>query len=243
MNNYKLLISYDGTEYCGWQNQPNMKTIQGEIENALRKIFNNQRISLIGSGRTDSGVHALNQTANFHIKTNMSNVQIKNALNANLDNSIFINSCIAVSDEFHSRFSALKREYVYKATTEYSPFSKNYEWKIKYKLNLERLNYCSQLLIGEHDFSKFCKSTSRKENNNCNIFESKWNMKNEKIAYNIVSNRFLHHMVRLLVGTMVEVGVERMSVSEFECLVNNESCSLNPVKAPANGLFLKNVFY
>ena len=243
MNNYKLLISYDGTNYCGWQNQPNMKTIQGEIENALRKIFNGQEISLIGSGRTDSGVHALNQTANFHIKTNMLDSQIKDALNANLDNSIFVNSCVTVSDKFHSRFSALKRGYVYNATTEYSPFSKNYEWKIKYNLNLDRLNYCSQLLIGEHDFSKFCKSTSRKENNNCNIFESKWNIKNEKIVYNIISNRFLHHMVRLLVGTMIEVGVDRMNVSEFKCLIDNEPSSLNPVKAPAKGLFLKNVFY
>ena len=166
---FALICQYDGTSYQGFQSQRNQNTIQDKIEFSLNKITN-EKIHIEYAGRTDSGVHALNQAANFHIKTNMSDVQIKNALNANLDNSIFVNSCVAVSDEFHARFSALKREYVYKATTDYSPFSKNYEWKIKYKLNLERLNYCSQLLIGEHDFSKFCKSTSRKENINCNIF-------------------------------------------------------------------------
>ena len=243
MDNYKLLISYDGTNYCGWQNQPQAKTIQGEIESALKKIFQDKLIYLVGSGRTDSGVHALNQTANFNIKTNMTEFQIKNALNSNLNSSIFIISCNEVSINFHSRFSAIKREYLYNISKIYSPFNKKFEWFIKYDLDLDKLAACSKLIIGKHDFSRFCKTSSRKENNICDIFVSKWTMNHEKVFYNIVSDRFLHHMVRLLVGTMIEVAVGRISLSEFEKLVQNKSCSINPVKSPAKGLFLNKVFY
>jgi len=243
MKNYKLTISYDGTMFSGWQNQPKERTVQNDIENVLKKIFKNKTICLIGSGRTDSGVHALKQVANFNIATEMLNHQIQKAINSYLNDDIFIHKCRVVDTKFHSRFSAIKREYIYCITKKYSPFYRKYEWFLKNKLDLDKLEKCSEFIIGKHDFSKFCKKTSRKENNECEIFVSKWIFNNEKMQYNIIADRFLHHMVRFLVGTMVEVAKGKISLKDFQKMINNGLCDDNVFKAPARGLFLCKVFY
>ena len=243
MNNYKVLISYDGTNFSGWQNQLKEKTVQGEIELALSKIFKNNSMSIIGSGRTDSGVHALNQVANFSVNTSMTELQIKRAINSYLNNDIYIISCTIVDSKFHSRFSAKKREYVYHISSIYSPFKRKYKWYLKFDIDMDKLIDCSKLLTGKHDFSQFCKTSSRKKNNECNVSVSKWNFDNEQISYNIVSDRFLHHMVRLLVGTMIEVAKDRIIVDDFKKMIENLPCNISPVRAPSKGLFLVNVFY
>jgi len=243
MNNYKVLISYDGTKFSGWQNQLKEKTIQGEIELVLNKIFKNKSIQLTGSGRTDSGVHAINQVANFIIDTKMSELQIKKAINSYFNNEIYINSCSKVDLKFHSRFSAVNREYSYKISTKYSPFKRKYEWFIKHDLDIEKLLTCSDLILGQHDFSRFCKATSRKINNKCNVSISKWSINDETFVYSIAANRFLHHMVRLLVGTMLEVAKGRITINDFKKMIKNEEVKHSPVKAPAKGLYLVNVFY
>ena len=127
LKNYKITISYDGTSLHGWQIQKNSRTVQGDIENALEKIFN-QKINLIGAGRTDSGVHALGQVANFKVSTSMTPDELKNALNGNLGSDIFIINCNEASIDFHSRFSAVKREYIYKIQTRFTPISRNFTW-------------------------------------------------------------------------------------------------------------------
>ena len=165
--NFKLTIQYLGTSYNGWQYQPNCSTVQGEIEDAFKKILhkNKQDINLVGSGRTDSGVHAIGQVANIIINTNILADDLKNAINANISDNIFIKDCLEVNLEFNSRFSAIKREYYYRIITKYNPINRNYNWFLNHDINIPKLNSCSKLILGDNDFSAFCKETSLKENN------------------------------------------------------------------------------
>ena len=241
--NYKLNISYDGTDFSGWQIQPSARTVQGDLEIAICSIFNNDKISICGSGRTDAGVHAINQTANFNINTKMSVQQIKNALNSKLSNDIFINKCSKVDDGFNSRFSAKNRHYLYKICTEYSPLNRKYFWHISYDLDKNKLEECSKFLLGEHDFTNYSKSSSSKENRRCIVKQARWIFDEEFIYFEIEANRFLHHMVRMLVGTMVEVSKGSLSIKNFkEMLLCNEHKS-RIVTSPACGLHLNKVEY
>ena len=240
--NYKLTISYDGTDFFGWQRQKNGRTIQEEIENSLIKIFKTDSINLIGSGRTDSGVHALRQVANFKVNTKMNEEQIQLAINAIICKDIRITNCKIVDDNFHSRYSAIKRKYIYKISQETSPFNMRYSWHIYNNIKYDLLVELAKLVIGKKDFSNFCKNSSMKENNKCEIFESEWIFKNSEFQYEICGNRFLHHMVRMLVGTMIEVSKNKISVNQFEDMINLGNPK--PVfTAPPNGLFLSKIYY
>ena len=242
--NYKLTISYDGTNYSGWQIQPDSKTIQEIIEKSLMKIFSDQNIKVIGSGRTDAGVHANGQVANVNIENSkMNESQIKNAINSYLPNDIFINDCTLVKDEFHARFTAKKREYFYYISNNYHPKNRFYVWNCKWELDLNILNKCSEMLIGEHDFSSFSKASSDTKNKICKLYESYWIMDDSKLIYKVKANRFLQHMVRLLVGSMVEVSRGRISIKEFERILKNKKSKFTAVRAPATGLFLNEIFY
>ena len=153
--NIKLNISYDGTHFSGWQIQPSQRTIQDELQNTIQNIFKNKKIKLKGSGRTDSGVHANGQIANFCINTNMTTDQIKNAINSNTSEDIYVNSCKFEKDDFDSRFSAKNRQYIYKITTNFDPFIRNYYWFLSYKIDELKLNECASIILGKHDFKLF----------------------------------------------------------------------------------------
>ena len=243
LKNYKITISYDGTSLHGWQIQKNSRTVQGDIENALEKIFN-QKINLIGAGRTDSGVHALGQVANFKVSTSMTPDQLKNALNGNLGRDIFIISCHEVNLDFHSRFSAVKREYIYKIQTNFTPISRNFCWSLDFNfVDINILNECSKLVIGEHDFSQLSKKNVEIENKNCHIYSSKWIVDDSSLNYIISANRFLHHMVRYLVGVMIEVSKKNLlSIDDFESMLNANKRKFI-FKAPSKGLYLNRVLY
>ena len=243
LKNYKITISYDGTSLHGWQVQKNARTVQGDIENALEKIFN-QKINLIGAGRTDSGVHALGQVANFKVSTSMTSDELKNALNGNLGRDIFIINCNKVSIDFHSRFSAVNREYIYKIQTKFSPISRNFTWSLDSNfVDINILNECSKLVIGEHDFSQLSKKNVEIENKNCYVYSSKWIVDDSSLNYIISANRFLHHMVRYLVGVMIEVSKKNLlSIDDFESMLNaNERKFI--FKAPSKGLYLNRISY
>ena len=241
--NYQLIISYDGSSFFGWQIQNDVRTIQGEIEKELKSIFKVNNINLIGSGRTDSGVHANGQVANFKMKTNMREEQIKHAINRKLSNDIFIKNCKVVSDDFNSRFSAIKREYIYHIIEDYSPINRMYFWHCKWPINKNKLNECAELLIGRNDYSLFSKASSETKNKICEISYSKWNFNDDKYSYKIVGNRFLQHMVRLLVGTMIEVSRNRLTVQDFKNILDCNENKLTAVRAPATGLFLNEIYY
>ena len=229
---------YDGTDFFGWQSQKNQRTVQGDIESAFMDILKLDNVNVIGSGRTDAGVHALGQVANIFCNTKMSAIQIKKALNRKLSSDIFIKNCMPVSEDFNARFSAKKREYIYYITDNYSPINRQYSWHCKWDFEQEKLNECANILIGENNFSFFSKASSETKNKICHIYESKWNFESNLNSYTIVGNRFLQHMVRLLVGTMIEVGRNRLSIEDFKNILECKDTHFNSVRAPALGLFL-----
>ena len=244
MPNFKLDISYEGTNFFGWQIQKNDRSVQGDIIYALSKILSAENINLIGSGRTDSGVHANQQIANFKFDTSIKPEDIKNAINSHLKNDVYINSCECVSDTFNSRFDAVSREYKYVLSNFYSPINRNQLWYIKdIDFNLKKLNEMASMILGEHDFSTFCKQTSLKENNKCEITYSKWKAKENKLYYNIKGNRFLHHMVRFLVGTMIDISNKKKHALYFQKLFLERKICNSIIKAPAQGLYLDKVIY
>ena len=244
MPNFKLDISYEGTNFFGWQIQKNDRSVQGDITYALSKILSAENINLIGSGRTDSGVHANQQIANFKFDTSIKPKDIKNAINSHLKNDVYINSCECVSDTFNSRFDAVSREYKYVLSNFYSPINRNQLWYIKdIDFNLKKLNEMASIILGEHDFSTFCKQTSLKENNKCEITYSKWKAKENKLYYNIKGNRFLHHMVRFLVGTMIDISNKKKHALYFQKLFLERKICNSIIKAPAQGLYLDKVIY
>jgi len=242
--NFKLTLSYDGSDFSGWQIQPDERTIQNEIQIAIQNIFHNKDIKLYGSGRTDSGVHAINQTANFLIEnTNMSEKQIIDAINSKVSRDIYVLDCQKIDEDFNSRYSAINREYLYKISRKYSPFLRKYSWYQNYSIDFNKLKECSAIILGEHDFSNFCKSISLQEKNFCNISKSIWEINDNTIFYRVRSNRFLHHMVRMLVGTMVEVSKNRITLEEFNSMIKNPNTNKKVITAPALGLYLYKVYY
>lgn len=241
--NLRLLIEYDGTKFYGWQIQKSERTVQGEIETALKKIFRTDLITIIGSGRTDSGVHAKAQPAHVKINTNMELEKIQKAINGNIGNDVWIKNCEFVNDEFHSRFDAKIREYRYFLTKSYSPLNRNREWYLPCHLDLKSLEKCAKKIIGNHDFTRFCKANAEVENKVCNVYDTNWNFNLGDGEFIIRANRYLQHMVRYLVGTMVEVARGRYSIKQFESLINNEDNNLMIYRAPAHGLFLWRVEY
>ncbi len=188
-------------------------------------------------------MHANQQTANVALDTNMTSLQIKKAINSKLSKDIYINNCTEVKLEFNSRFSAVRREYIYYITYDSSPMKRYYSWQIKHKLDIDLLNQCADIIIGENDFSLFSKASSETKNKICNIYESYWVINNNNISYTIIGNRFLQHMVRLIVGTMVQVSIGKISVEEFKKILNCNKIKTTAVRAPARGLFLNKIYY
>ena len=238
-----MSIQYDGSDFHGWQVQAQSRTVQGDIETALRVIYPEKELSLIGSGRTDSGVHALAQIAHVELPAHFSTTELHQALNGNLRKDVRIDSVIETDNDFHARFSATSREYLYHLVKNYSPITRKYAVRLKWDINQNLLNECAEILQGEHDFTSFCKSTAEVENKICNIYESGWEDTGEKYIFKIRANRFLQHMVRYLVGTMLEVARGRYEMRDFMDLVDSNQSEAVVVRAPAKGLFLKKVYY
>ena len=241
MKNYKIIIAYDGSSFNGWQIQPEKPTIQGKIQNVIKQI-SSEEVILHGSGRTDSGVHAIGQTANFSLSKHIDIKSFIKSLNALLRPEISILSMEVIPDSFHSRFSAKYRSYNYNITNNYMPLERFKSWYVAYELDIKLLDECAQIIKGKHDFSSFSKLNPEVDNRVCIIMDSFWKYDNHMLRYYIKSNRFIHHMVRFIVGTMVEVARYRMNIEDFIDLLANSSDSV-AFKAPANGLILESVIY
>ena len=240
--NIKLEIEYDGTDFVGWQRQPNGRTVQGEIEYALKKIIQ-EEIGIVGAGRTDSGVHARGQIANFFTVNSMSIDDVHRALNGVLPEDIVIHSVEEMDEQFSARYSAKTREYRYYISKNPSAIERKYCWQTGYQLDIEKMNRVAASVLNVHDFRSFCKTDSVVEHHLCNMFESRWYLQNSKLIYIVRANRFLQGMVRTLVGTMVNVGRGYTSESEFNMIVEAKNRSKAGQAAPAKGLFLERVTY
>lgn len=241
--NVKFIVEYKGTKFHGWQIQKNVITIQGELNNAMSILLPNIKCNIIGSGRTDAGVHAINQVASVILPEKLNLDKFFNSVNGIIDNDIYIKYYEKVSDNFNARFSATNRSYHYHIHTQYSPFKKNTSWFVNHHIDINKLHDCAKALIGEHNFSSLSKNNIEIKNKICSINESYWHQSKNELIYTIKADRFLHHMVRFIVGTSIEVSKSNFSFKDFMRLINNKSTSAHPICAPANGLYLNEITY
>lgn len=240
--NIKLIIEYDGTNYVGWQRQLNGPSIQKKIESVLAKITN-EKVTVIGAGRTDSGVHARGQTANFFIENKMGTGELQRALNGLLPHDIVIKHTEEVDEHFSARHSAKEREYKYYISSVPTAIQRKFVWQAGYRLDFSLMNSVAASIIGEHDFASFCKGSQEFENHLCNVVFAEWIQQDTLTIFTIRANRFLHGMVRSLVGTMVDVGRGLIEYNQFEKIISSKDRQLARQSVPAKGLFLEKVVY
>jgi tRNA pseudouridine38-40 synthase len=242
LKNYKLKIQYDGTEYAGWQIQRNCVTVQQKITDALETLTK-EKINLIGSGRTDSGVHAFGQIANFRTENVIDIYRFKHSLNSMLPYDISIVEMKEVDIDFHARFDAKRRSYFYIISKTKSPFYKNYSYFYHQNIDVEKLNKLSKVFSGEHDFTSFCRKTSEQENKICSVYQIHWRKNKDLIFFYIQANRFLHGMVRAITGTLLR-SQELNNTEEFiENIINAKDREQAFESVPAQGLFLYKIEY
>ena len=245
MRNIKLLIEYDGTNYRGWQVQPDGPTIQGMLEEKLSRLTS-ERIHVIGSGRTDSGVHALGQVTHFRTQSQMDIRTIQRALNSLLPPDIVIREVEEVDEGFHARKQSKSKVYEYRILNRNlrSAFHRGYVWHIPQKLNLEEMKKATQSLIGEHDFSAFRTVGSPTRTTVRRVIRGEWKRgRDGLIRFEIEANGFLKQMVRSIIGTLVEIGRGKRKASDLRKVLNSKDRKEAGPTAPAQGLFLKEVKY
>ena len=244
MRNIKLTIEYDGTEYVGWQRQESGRTVQAEIERALEAITG-ERTIVNGSGRTDSGVHALGQTASFRTGSALSLTQIHKGLNSLLPHDIAILRAEEADPAFHAQHSAKKKTYVYRILNrpERSAMLRERVWHVHVPLDIEKMNEAAHALVGEHDFRAFAHAGITVRSTVRTVFVSKVSKKGDVIEFTIEADGFLKRMVRLIAGTLVEVGKGRITPAGFSAILARSEKTKHVHAAPARGLYLKEVRY
>ena len=242
MRNIKLLIVYDGTNFVGWQIQPNGRSVQGEIKKAIKEIIN-EDVNLIGASRTDAGVHARGQVANFKCENKIPTESLKKALNSILPDDIVIHAIEEVDPNFHARYSAVEKTYRYFITKNKIAIGRNYFWFVKYELDFENLKKCAELIIGKHDFEIFSKKGTNVKDYICEVRSAEWKIEDDKLIFEITANRFLYGMVRGLVGAMVDVARGRFDIDVFKKILLEKCNDFEIMHAPASGLVLESVKY
>ncbi len=238
---YKLELSYKGTNYHGWQRQPNSISVQQVLEDAINLIFKDN-IQIIGCGRTDTGVHAKFYVAHFDSEKKYNETAIKK-LNKFLPPDIAISSIKLVNEEFHARFSAKERTYIYHITEIKNPFNTELAWYISNPLNVKLMDKAIKKLFDYTDFTSFSKLHTDVKTNNCKIINAEVIKENSDIFIKITADRFLRNMVRAITGTLVDVGKEKISVDDFCKIIEAKNRCKASQSVPAHGLFLVNLKY
>lgn len=242
MKRFMAVVSYDGTNFFGFQTQPNVRTVQGAIEAALERIFKTKTTVLV-SGRTDTGVHAIGQVVVFDSPINIDETSMKNALNANLPDDIYVRKVIEVNKDFNPRFEAKRRIYhyfIYNAT-EPNLFIRNYAWWFPYKLDVEKMREAARYLEGEHDFKSFVKVEDN-ESTVRTIYRIRiLRLRNNLILIRVEGRSFARRMVRNIVGALVKVGTGQWEPGKLKEILEAKDRSLAPATAPAHGLYFYSV--
>ena len=243
--NIRVIMEYDGTRYLGWQRQAKGDTIQSLVEDRLR-IMTGETLNVVGSGRTDAGVHALHQVCNFLTRTRMDTEDLRRGLNSLLPDDIYIKSAERVPLDFHSRYDARSKTYEYRIWNQRARniFLRNFTWHIREPLNLEDMERSIRMLIGKHDFSSFRSSGSGnrdpfREMIGCDMAGPD----NGLLRFTFEAEGFLRHMVRNIMGTLVDVGRGKMNSDDFKRIFLSKDRCKAGIKAPPQGLFLKMVRY
>ena len=239
---YFIEIAYSGQNYHGWQNQPDSITVQEVLENSLSKILRT-KIKVMGAGRTDAGVHAKQLFAHFDYQKINSVDDLIFKLNSFLANDISVQNLFQVNDDVHARFSALEREYQYIISLEKNPFTKDFSYQIYHKPNIDLMNQAANELLNYKDFQCFSRSNSDVKTYYCDVKIASWKSLGNQLVFTIKADRFLRNMVRAIVGTLLDVGFEKTSLSEFQEIIKSKDRSKAGTSAPAKGLFLTKVIY
>lgn len=242
MARFKIELQYDGTDFHGWQIQPNAPSIQECIEKALARLNSNNKVELVGCGRTDSGVHAHHYVAHFNFEdTDLKSLKFK--LNGMLPSGIAILNIELTHDNFHARFDASKRTYRYFINKTKNPFNTRYAHFTRHPLDVTAMNEAAELLIGYQDFESFAKHHSDVSNHFCHVFEAFWTETEEQYIFEISANRFLRNMVRAVVGTLLEVGMNKIDHNEVARIISKKDRSAAGSSVPGKGLFLWKIEY
>lgn len=243
---YLITFSYDGSKFKGYQKQPRLKTVQGEIEKALKEL-SDKDISISGSGRTDAGVHALNQKAHFDLDMNITCDKLQKALNSFLSDYIYIKKVEEVGDDFHARFNVSAKEYIYKINMgEYSPIEKDYIYQYNKKLDLVEMERALKYLEGTHDFKSFSKADEEKEDFTRTIIQTNLirNVKDvNRFIISFLGTGFLRYQVRNMVGLLIEIGEGKRKSEDILYILEAKDRRKAGITAPPEGLYLKDVFY
>lgn len=241
-----LTLHYDGGAFHGWQLQPDRRSVQGELEGVLEILFT-RPTRVIGSGRTDSGVHAVGQVVAVDAPAKWTAAELRRALNALLPDEVWVSDARDAAPDFHPRYGALSRAYVYRiglVAQARSPFHSRWCWPLVENLERERMERATEILVGDHSFRAFAKAGQEHRGDRCIVTEARWaEWPGMGLEFHISANRFLHHMVRYLVGTLVEVGLGRRDPEEVAGLLETRPALRTSPPAPPEGLFLRAVHY
>ena len=243
----QLVLQYDGARFAGWQRQPDVRTVQGEIEDALHRLCG-ERVPVLGAGRTDAGVHARGQAAGVRLPERWSAPAIRRALNALLPPDVWVAAAHEMRGDFHARYSATARRYSYYIGTDegaHSPFRRPYEWAFLHAIERHALDDASRAVLGSHVFRAFAvrNTAPAGDEHRCTIRVAEWRDRPGGLVFEIEANRFLHHMVRFLVATMIDIAAGRRAPGTMEALLAaDDNRGVSP-PAPAHALFLERVDY
>ena len=242
-----ITFSYDGSSFNGYQKQPSKRTVQGEMEKVLKQINDNKKVDITASGRTDAGVHAINQKAHFSLNIDINTDKLKKALNSLLPKDIYVKQVENVSEEFHARFSAIGKEYIYKINMgEYNPIERNYIYQYNSKLDVVEMERALKYLEGTHNFKTLTKSDEEKDDYVRTISQTSIVRDSKdvnQLTLTFVGTGFLRYMVRNMVGTLIEIGEGKRKSEDIIDMLKKEDRRVAGKTANPEGLYLRNVFY
>jgi tRNA pseudouridine38-40 synthase len=239
---YFLELSYNGKAYHGWQNQPNAITVQEVLENALSTLLRTT-IEIVGAGRTDTGVHALQMFAHFDCSSKLDIAQLKYNLNSFLPKDIAIQNIFEVKKDAHARFDAISRTYLYRICTEKDAFNFDKVYYINNDLHIDKMNEASKILFEYNNFECFSKTNTDVKTFNCKIIKAEWVKKNNELHFTIEADRFLRNMVRAIVGTLISVGTGKLEIEDMHTIIKSKNRSEAGYSVPAHGLYLSKIEY
>lgn len=242
LQRYFIELSYDGTNYHGWQVQPNAVTVQEVLDRALSTVLR-RPIETVGCGRTDTGVHATEFFAHYEVESSMTIDKVVHSLNGILPPDIAIKNIFPVDDEMHARFSATLRSYQYHIHFNKDPFKHGYSWLLRDEPDIDLMNQAAQIIMQYTDFSCFSKSNTQVKTNNCKISRAEWVRTDDGMVFHISADRFLRNMVRAIVGTLLMVGRKEITPEGVREIINSKDRSNAGISVPACGLYLTEVKY
>jgi tRNA pseudouridine38-40 synthase len=239
---YFIELSYNGKDYHGWQNQPKAISVQEVLENALSTILK-EKIAIVGAGRTDTGVHALQMFAHFDTEITFEAEDLVFKLNSFLPKDIAIHDIFKVKAEAHARFDAVSRTYRYRIALKKNAFNFESAYFFVKKIDVDKMNEASKILFQYQDFQCFSKTNTDVKTYHCNIMEAIWFYENDELHFIIKADRFLRNMVRAIVGTMINIGIGKMEISDLHTIIKSKNRSEAGYSVPAHALYLIEVEY